>query len=80
MQAGLSDRNRCQRRLRSERVYRTGRDWSVQAPAGSYVIYADAMTGTALVQPGNLYLTAAVKVTTNFSSDHARRLQFADSG
>jgi hypothetical protein len=42
--------------------------WSVQAPAGSYVIYADAMTGTALVQPGNLYLTTAVKVTTNFQA------------
>jgi uncharacterized protein (TIGR03437 family) len=42
--------------------------WSVQAPPGSYVVYADAMTSTSLVQPGNLYLLTTTKVTTNFQA------------
>jgi uncharacterized protein (TIGR03437 family) len=48
----------------------TGQDgtWSLQVPAGSYVVYCDAMTSTSLVQPGNLYLTTATKVTSNFEA------------
>ena len=42
--------------------------WSVQAPPGSYIVYADALTGSSLVQPGNLYLTTATTVTSNFQA------------
>ena len=44
----------------------TGADgaYSVQGPAGSYVIYAEPLTG--VVQAGNLYLLTTTKVTTGF--------------
>jgi uncharacterized protein (TIGR03437 family) len=42
--------------------------WSVQAPPGSYVVYADALTSTSLVEAGNLYLTTATTVTSNFQA------------
>ena len=44
----------------------TGADgsYSVQGPAGSYVIYAEPLTG--VVQPGNLYLLTTTRVTTDF--------------
>jgi uncharacterized protein (TIGR03437 family) len=48
----------------------TGQDgtWSLQVPAGSYTVYADAMTGSSLVQPGNLSLLTTTKVTSNFQA------------
>ncbi len=44
----------------------TGADgtYSVQGPAGSYVVYAEPLTG--VVQAGNLYLLTTTKVTTSF--------------
>ncbi len=44
----------------------TGTDgsYSVQAPSGSYVVYAEPLTGT--VQAGNLYLLTTTPVTTGF--------------
>jgi uncharacterized protein (TIGR03437 family) len=48
----------------------TGADgtWSLQVPAGSYAVYCDAMTGSSLVQPGNLSLLTTTKVTSNFQA------------
>lgn len=44
----------------------TGADgsYSVKGPAGSYVVYAEPLTG--VVQAGNLYLLTTTVVTTNF--------------
>lgn len=38
--------------------------FSVAAPRGSYLVYAQPLTG--FIQPGNLYLTTAGTVDTNF--------------
>ncbi|MDP9171626.1 MAG: matrixin family metalloprotease [Acidobacteriota bacterium] len=42
--------------------------YTVQAPAGSYVVYVEPMTAGSVVQAGNLYLSAATVVTTNFQA------------
>jgi uncharacterized protein (TIGR03437 family) len=42
--------------------------YSVQAPPGSYIICTEPMGPNSVVQPGNLYLTTATKVTTNFQA------------
>ena len=46
----------------------TGTDgsYSVEGPAGSYVIYAEPLTGTSVVEAGNLYLLSTTVVTSNF--------------
>jgi len=48
----------------------TGADgtYTVQAPAGSYIVYAEPMTPGSVVQPGNLYLPSSTVVTTNFQT------------
>ena len=46
----------------------TGADgtYSTSGPPGSYVVYAEPLSGTSIVQAGNLYLPAAATLTTNF--------------
>jgi uncharacterized protein (TIGR03437 family) len=48
----------------------TGADgsYSLQVAAGNYIVYADPLAAGSLVQPANLYLTAATTVTTNFQT------------
>jgi uncharacterized protein (TIGR03437 family) len=48
----------------------TGADgsYSLQVGAGNYIVYADPLAAGSLVQPANLYLSAATKVTTNFQT------------
>ena len=40
--------------------------YSLKAIPGNYLVYAEPLGAGSIVQPGNLYLTTATKVTTNF--------------
>jgi len=42
--------------------------YSQLVPAGSYIVTAEPLGPNSIVQPGNLYLTTATKVTTNFQA------------
>jgi uncharacterized protein (TIGR03437 family) len=42
--------------------------YSLQAPAGSYIVSVEPMTSKSVVQPANLYLSAFTPVTSNFQT------------
>lgn len=42
--------------------------WSLQLPAGSYIMYADPITGSSLVQAANLYIPATTKITSGYQA------------
>ena len=46
----------------------TGTDgsYSLPCPAGSYAVYAEPLTGTSIVEAGNLYLPLNTVITSNF--------------